>query len=176
VSVLLLLYRASRPNIAVLGQARADGSFQDVERNSDVAAVPGVVIVRIESGLFFANADMVRDTIRAKAADPNVNAVVLDAQTIPAIDFTAAHMLIELGRDLQRQGKRLVLARQVGQVRGHPRYGTGSERDRVLSIRASGGRRTPRREPRRRRPVKPAGRGGLRRSAHSRGPPCDVPS
>ena len=116
-SVLLLLYRASRPNIAVLGQARADGSFQDVERNSDVAAVPGVVIVRIESGLFFANADMVRDTIRAKAADPNVNAVVLDAQTIPAIDFTAAHMLIALGRDLQRQGKHLVLARQVGQVR-----------------------------------------------------------
>ena len=116
VSVLLLLYRASRPNIAVLGQAGADGSFQDVERNPDVAPVPGVVIVRIESGLFFANADMVRDTIRAKAADPNVNAVVLDAQTIPAIDFTAAHMLIEL-RDLQRQGKRLVLARQVGQVR-----------------------------------------------------------
>jgi sulfate permease, SulP family len=42
---------------------------------------------------------------------------VLDAETIPAIDFTAAHMLIEAGRDLQRQGKRLVLARQVGQVR-----------------------------------------------------------
>ena len=42
---------------------------------------------------------------------------MLDAETIPAIDFTAAHMLIELGRDLQRQGKRLVLARQVGQVR-----------------------------------------------------------
>jgi SulP family sulfate permease len=59
---------------------------------------------------------MVRDSIRAKAADPNVNAVVLDAETIPAIAFTAAHMLIELGHDLQRQGKRLVLARQIGQV------------------------------------------------------------
>jgi hypothetical protein len=31
--------------------------------------------------------------------------------------FIAAHMLIELNRDLQRQGKRIVLARQVGQVR-----------------------------------------------------------
>jgi MFS superfamily sulfate permease-like transporter len=76
-----------------------------------------VVIVRVESGLFFANADIVRESIRAKAADPNVKAVVLDAERIPAIDFTAAHMLIELGHDLQRQGKRLVLARQVGQVR-----------------------------------------------------------
>jgi sulfate permease, SulP family len=42
---------------------------------------------------------------------------VLDAETIPAIDLTAAHMLIELGHDLQHRGKRLVLARQVGQVR-----------------------------------------------------------
>ncbi len=117
VSVLLLLYRASRPNIAVLGQAGADSPFEDVERNPDVAAVPGVVILRVESGLFFANADVVRESIRAKAADPNVNAVVLDAETIPAIDVTASHMLNELGHDLQRQGKRLVLARQVGQVR-----------------------------------------------------------
>jgi sulfate permease, SulP family len=116
VSVLLLLYRASRPNIAVLGEAEADGPFEDVERNPKVAAVPGVVILRVESGLFFANADVVRASIRAKAADPNVTAVVLDAQTIPAIDVTAAKMLVELDHDLQRQGKHLVLARQVGQV------------------------------------------------------------
>jgi MFS superfamily sulfate permease-like transporter len=113
----LLLYRASRPNIAVLGQAGADSPFEDVERNPKAAAVPGVVILRIESGLFFANAEVVRQNIRAKAADPKVRAVVLDAETIPAIDVTAAHMLIALGHDLQRQGKRLVLARQVGQVR-----------------------------------------------------------
>ena len=75
------------------------------------------MILRIESGLFFANADAVRESIRKKAADPDVKVVVLDAETIPAIDFTAAHMLIELNRDLQRQGKRIVLARQVGQVR-----------------------------------------------------------
>jgi SulP family sulfate permease len=116
-SVLLLLYRASRPNVAVLGQAGADSPFEDLERNPKAAAVPGVVILRIESGLFFANADVVRQSIRARAADPKVHAVVLDAETIPAIDVTASHMLIELGHQLQRQGKRLVLARQVGQVR-----------------------------------------------------------
>jgi sulfate permease, SulP family len=117
VSVLLLLYRASRPNIAVLGQTGADGPFVDVEPNPDVAAVPGVVILRVESGLFFANADAVRASVRAKAADSNVKAVVLDAETMPTTDVTAAKMLIDLGHDLQRQGKRLVLAREVGQVR-----------------------------------------------------------
>ena len=75
------------------------------------------MILRVESGLFFANAEAVRQSIRAKAADPKVRAVVLDAETITTIDVTASHMLIELGHDLQRQGKRLVLARQIGQVR-----------------------------------------------------------
>jgi high affinity sulfate transporter 1 len=117
VSVLLLLYRASRPNVAVLGQAGEDGAFVDVERNSDATAVPGVVILRIESGLFFANADVVRASIRAKAADPSVRAVVIDAETIPSLDVTASHMLIELGHDLRGHGKRLVFAREVGQIR-----------------------------------------------------------
>jgi sulfate permease, SulP family len=117
VSVLLLLYRASRPNIAVLGQAGTDSPFEDVERNPRAAAVPGVVILRVESGLFFANADGVGERIRTKAADPDVSAVVLDAETIPAIDLTATHMLNELGHDLNRRGKRLVLARQIAQVR-----------------------------------------------------------
>jgi SulP family sulfate permease len=59
-----VLCRASRPNIAVLGRADADGPFEDIERNPDVAAAPGVVILRVESGLFFANADIVRESIR----------------------------------------------------------------------------------------------------------------
>jgi sulfate permease, SulP family len=117
VSVLLLLYRSSRPNIAVLGQAGADSPFEDVERNPEAVTVPGVVILRVESGLFFANAETVRQSIRAKAADPKVRAVVLDAETITTIDLTASHMLIELGHYLQGHGKRLVLARQIGQVR-----------------------------------------------------------
>jgi MFS superfamily sulfate permease-like transporter len=61
----------------------ADGPFVDVKRNPKAAAVPGVVILRVESGLFFANADAVRENIRANAADPNVETVVLDAETIP---------------------------------------------------------------------------------------------
>ena len=99
VSILLLLYRASRPHIAVLGH------------------VPGVVIVRVESGLFFANADAVRDSIRAHAADAAVHAVVLDAETISVIDVTAGNMLIQLAHELHGQGKRLVLAREIPQVR-----------------------------------------------------------
>jgi sulfate permease, SulP family len=72
---------------------------------------------RLESGLFFANADAVRDIIRAHTAEPSVRAVVLDAETIPFVDVTAARMLVQLGDDLQRQDVRLVMARDIGQVR-----------------------------------------------------------
>jgi sulfate permease, SulP family len=72
--------------------------------------------VRVESGLFFANAEHIRDTIRRYVTD-DTKAVVIDAETVPFIDVSAARMLEELAADLQRDGIRLVIARDVGQVR-----------------------------------------------------------
>jgi SulP family sulfate permease len=118
VSLLLLLYRASRPHVAVLGQVPgADGHYGDILRHPENRQAPGIVVLRLESGLFFANADAVRDVIRAHAAEPGIRAVVLDAETIPYVDVTAARMLLQLGGDLEREDVRLVMARDIGQVR-----------------------------------------------------------
>jgi sulfate permease, SulP family len=43
--------------------------------------------------------------------------VVLDAETVPAIDVTAVHMLAELAQSLEREGIRLLVTRELGQVR-----------------------------------------------------------
>ena len=75
-----------------------------------------MAVLRVESGLFFANADHVRDAIRAHAVD-GVRAIVIDAETVPSIDVTAARMLLELRAELERGGIELVLARGTGQVR-----------------------------------------------------------
>jgi sulfate permease, SulP family len=118
VSILLLLYRASIPHVAVLAQASGtDGPFVDAKRDPEAAEVPGVAILRVEGALFFANADAVRNDIRAHAADGRVKAVVIDAETVPAIDVTAGAMLLRLAKELHANGKRLVLAREIGQVR-----------------------------------------------------------
>jgi sulfate permease, SulP family len=117
VSMLLLVYRASHPHLAVMGRT-ADGSgFVDVSRDPAARPVPGVVVLRPESGLYFANAQAVRDQIRAAAVGDDVRAVVIDAQTVPSIDLTAVRMLDELADDLEHDGIRLVVARDVGQVR-----------------------------------------------------------
>jgi sulfate permease, SulP family len=118
VSLLLLLYRASRPNVAVLGRVPgASRHWTDMARNPENERVPGVVVLRVESGLFFANADHVRGEVRSHAEEEGVEAVVLDAQTVPFVDVTASRMLDELRADLSGRGVALFLARDIGQVR-----------------------------------------------------------
>jgi high affinity sulfate transporter 1 len=118
VSILLLIYRASTPHVAELGNvAGARGHYTDLARNEDSAPISGVVIVRPESGLFFANADHVRDEILRHVNHSHPNALVLDAETVPFIDVTAITMLEQLADDLRRQGVQLVLARDIGAVR-----------------------------------------------------------
>jgi anti-anti-sigma regulatory factor len=59
----------------------------------------------------------VRVTIHQAVGSGGVRAVVLDCETVPFVDVTAARMLDELTADLHRRGVRLVVARGVGQVR-----------------------------------------------------------
>jgi sulfate permease, SulP family len=79
--------------------------------------VPGVSVLRVESGLFFANADYVRAAVEDAARAGGVRAVVLDCETMPFVDVTAARMLLGLSAGLGQRGVRLVVAGEIGQVR-----------------------------------------------------------
>jgi len=126
VSLLLLLYRASKPHIANLGHVVGTAEqFSDRDRHPENEAVPGVAVLRVEAGLFFANAEAVRRSIKEHAARPGIRGVVIDAESIPFIDITALRMLDELADDLARNDQQLVIAHDIGQVgdllavRGH---------------------------------------------------------
>jgi len=114
VSMLLLLYRVSRPHVARL--AKQDGAWLDVDRHEGLRADPATLVVRVESALFFANGDHVRDRIEALRT-PATRIVVLDAETSPFIDITAAEMLAQLAVTLRRDGIELRIARDIGQFR-----------------------------------------------------------
>ncbi len=118
VSLMLLLYRSSRPNVAVLGRIPGEpGRYGDIARHPENEVPPGVAILRVESGLFFANSDTVRDRVMDAAAADGVHAVVIDAEAIPFVDVTAARMIIALRGDLERRGVSLHVAHDLGQVR-----------------------------------------------------------
>jgi SulP family sulfate permease len=114
----LLLYRASRPRIAVLGRVPGTASqYGDVKRHPEDVQVDGVVVMRAEAGLFFANAEWVRSHVQAAAAADGVHTVVLDASDIAFVDVTAVEMLDQLSGELKKHNVRLLIARDVGQVR-----------------------------------------------------------
>ena len=115
ISVVLLLARTSRPHVARL--VRPDGGrWVDAARFPDLTPPDDVVVVRVESGIFFGNADYVREAVRAMVT-AQTRLVVLDAQTSPSIDVSGAGMLVELRRDVRRMGAELTVARSIGQVR-----------------------------------------------------------
>jgi high affinity sulfate transporter 1 len=118
VSIVLLVYRASRPHVATLGLAPGTtDQYSDVDRHPANTVPPGVAILRPESSLFFANADRIRDAIRTAASAEGIRTVILDLETVPDVDLTAAKMLVETREELDGQGVALVYARDVGQVR-----------------------------------------------------------
>ncbi|MBO0744578.1 MAG: SulP family inorganic anion transporter [Candidatus Dormibacteraeota bacterium] len=118
ISILVLVYRASRPYVAILGRVPGqEGLFGDVERHPEYEEVAGITVLRVDGGLFFANADYVRGRIRCVVAARNPHVVILDGGAMPYIDVTAVRMLEALTGELRRDGRELVLTRQLGQVR-----------------------------------------------------------
>lgn len=118
ISLLLLLYRTSRPPVAELGRVPGEsGHFSDLDRHPENQRVEGIAVLRIESGLYFANATPVATEIRSAAHRDGIHAVVVDAETVPFVDVTAVQVLDQLAQELRADGVRLVIARNVGQVR-----------------------------------------------------------
>lgn len=116
-SILLLLYRTSKPHIAVLGRVPgSDGQWADVGQHPENHPEPGVAVVRVEGPIIFANADSVQEQLR-EAVNDDVHAVVLDAATAPTIDVTAARMLRDTADELRHRDVQFVAVGDIGQVR-----------------------------------------------------------
>ena len=122
VSLVLLIARTARPNIAVLVRApdpdqQGRTIWIDQRRNPGVSPPDGVLVARVEGPLTFTDADFVRDRLRELAAESAATIVVLDAETVPGVDVTAAAMLSQVYTDLRRDGVSFGIAQGVGQVR-----------------------------------------------------------
>ena len=89
-SLLLLLYPVSRLHVAVLGEIpSSSGQRADTAHHPEDQTVSRVAVLRVESGVFFANADHVRAAIDDAAIADGTRAVVLDCETMPFLDVTA---------------------------------------------------------------------------------------
>jgi high affinity sulfate transporter 1 len=117
-ALLGLIYRASRPALSVLGRAPDGQSYAHVQRHPEHQTVPGLIIVRLDAPLFFANAVLLRDEIRKLvfAADPRPKAVLIDLEATSELDLSSADMLSELVTEMKTQGVAILLGRVHGPV------------------------------------------------------------
>src|SRR5882672_8548337 len=119
ISLVLLIRRASRPHVAVLGRIPGTRRFSDHERHPDNELIPGVMIFRPESGLMYFNMDHVRDTIvdrvRAETTPPRL--VVLDLSAAPRVDMHSAQMLGSMADELTATGIRVQAVEARSSVR-----------------------------------------------------------
>jgi SulP family sulfate permease len=116
-SVVMLLYRASRPYIAILGQ-RPNGEFSDADRHADAQPVPGLVMLRLDAPLYFFNANVARTQILAQTgseAPPQV--ILLDLGASADLDIGTTDMLRDLCSDLRAKQIDLLFAQIRSSVR-----------------------------------------------------------
>ena len=118
VSLLALVLRAYRPSAAVLGQAPeaiADPTlrYAGIDDHPDYRTIPGLVILRIDGELFFANARWFEETVRSlvRGQTPPVRELLIHAGAMPHLDTTAAAALKELIAELRDSGVKLAFAR-----------------------------------------------------------------
>jgi high affinity sulfate transporter 1 len=109
VAVIEFLWDGWRPHSAVLGKVEGIAGFHDISRHPQARLVPGLVILRWDAPLFFANAELFRERVlRAVAAAPQpVKWLVLAAEPVTSIDVTSADALRELSDTLEEAGVEL---------------------------------------------------------------------
>lgn len=102
-SLFSVLYRTSRPNVAVLGHMKGSRSFRDVDRNKKANPIDELLILRFDSSLEFSNADYIKDFIIDRSSEQNkqIRAVIIDAKSINDIDTTAIEILKSVRETLE---------------------------------------------------------------------------
>ncbi|MDO9089165.1 MAG: sulfate permease [Burkholderiaceae bacterium] len=111
-----LVWRSSHPHIAVVGRVPGTEHFRNVDRHA-VDTEPGLIALRVDESLYFANASVLQDRIEALlAAQPDTREVLLVCSAVNLIDATALGVLTAMESSLRERGIAFVLSEVKGPV------------------------------------------------------------
>jgi SulP family sulfate permease len=111
VSLLSLARQAYNPPVYALGRKRGTTVFRPVSpEHPDDEQWPGLLMIRVEGRVFFANAQRIGDLVwpMVEAARPSV--LLLDFSAITDVEYTALKMLCEAEERLRGAGQELWIA------------------------------------------------------------------
>jgi sulfate permease, SulP family len=111
-----LVYVATRPPMPLLGRQQGTQVFRDLDENPADETFPGIAVLRMDGGLFFATAEALEERIRELAKDGDQRALVLDLEGVNFVDSQGAAKLTEIHELTKADGVELRLARVKPQV------------------------------------------------------------
>lgn len=112
-SLAVVIYRSSRPYGSVLGQVPEEpGAYTDIKRHPENKLIPGLLIFRFNSPLYFANASSFYDHLKklVEKSSPPPKAVIVDMVTSDELDITSIEMLEKLASELEQDGVEITAA------------------------------------------------------------------
>jgi SulP family sulfate permease len=112
-----LVYATTRPPMPLLGRQPGTQVFRDLDENPADETFPGIAVLRLDGGLFFATAEALEDRVRELAEDDSDHrALVLDLEGVNFIDSQGSAKLTEIQDLAEADGVTLRLTRVKPQV------------------------------------------------------------
>jgi high affinity sulfate transporter 1 len=118
-AVIEFLWDGWRPYSAVLGRVNGMGGYHDIVRHPEAGVLPGLVMLRWDAPLFFANAEQFQSRAREAVANAPfpVRWLVVAAEPVTSVDVTSADALAELDDELRAENVQLGFAEMKDPVK-----------------------------------------------------------
>ncbi|XP_030541558.1 sulfate transporter 1.3 [Rhodamnia argentea] len=120
ISFAKILLQVTRPRTAILGKIPRTAVYRNIQQYPDAMKVPGILIVRVDSAIYFSNSNYIKERIlrwlrdeeeQLKAAYlPQIRFLLVEMSPVTDIDTSGIHALEELYKTLQKRDVQLVLA------------------------------------------------------------------
>lgn len=118
-SLAMIIFRTTRPHVAVLGKVPDTHFYRNVERFEQVEARKDLLIVRFDAQLYFANINYFRDKLEELivAKGDKLQKVIINAESINNIDSSAVHAINDIVQELRDNGLEICFTGVKGPVR-----------------------------------------------------------
>jgi SulP family sulfate permease len=117
-SLALFIRRSAHPHTAVLGYVDNPGVFRNIARYPEAQTFPGIVLLRVDASLYFANTRFLEDRVAAVLEEyPDTRQLILDLSGVNDIDAAGQNLLERLAETYRERGVSLELAAVKGPVR-----------------------------------------------------------
>ncbi len=118
-SLAMLIYKTTKPHMAVLGNVPETHFYRNIKRFSEVIIHQEILIIRFDAQLYFANASYFKDKLKefAKEKGPSLNLIIIDAESMNALDSSAIYTLDEIHDYFSAKGITLIFTGLKGPVR-----------------------------------------------------------